>query len=266
MNVKELKKAILERRNAIQFIQQQNKELIQKFPFIEKLPINIDSIRNDIQKYANQLIEIPNIPGKFLELPYDCYYEIVRYFDNIKDFMIFSLISKEIKLDNFTFKNIKFTGKCYNYSHIPERYTCNINHGKIYIKEYNSSYNHITLIDNIITINYYHNNNLLYEKIYKLLSKIENVNKPIINLTGDDREIGRETIKTIIKRINYFKIQANIMIDRNILDHYCHRSIHEIKEEYIDIYKLVDLMKIDISEEQDHIKMLMDDIRKFIKL
>lgn len=243
MKVKELKKEISKRRKDIRFIQKCHK----KCPFAEKILINTDFLEKDIEILADELIKIPIIPGKFLELPNDCYYEIAKYFENTDEFIMFSLVSSSIKLDKFVFKNVGFILRRTGYYHIDSgECICDINHGKIYVKKYTSFNRRLSLLHNIITVNLTIDFN--FTKLYSLWKKINCLDKLTIKFDSNIMSFTKEIVMNIINKIDYYHINANIIVNiYNLYEKY-HYLLCEYKDKYIDIYKLADLMNINIPK------------------
>ena len=105
---------------AIIMRKQQNITLKTNFPCVifddstTALEINYQSMLEALNQHNTNITLIPVEPGKFLDLPDDCIYEICTYFEKYYQFKDFGLVSKKINVYKYNYYNIRRTFLIYD--------------------------------------------------------------------------------------------------------------------------------------------------------
>ena len=253
----EIKNNITKYKDAMDFRREQDIELVKKFPFIEGNLLGRRNIEKKLNEYRNKLSEFPNIPGKFLELPNDCYYEIARYFKKLDQFTTFSLVSKNIDLKKYKFENVLL--KCIKLSYVEYGddddlmyYRCNLDHGQIKITEYYWKDIEVIYQDGRICARE------LYEfkmtSIINIIKTVKNFNTPVTNIIVY-KYFHDENIEEILNCLKKHNISININIHKYAIKTKYTTDLIYDNFDRIEIHNLAKYIPIKQTSDIDWIKI-----------
>lgn len=231
---KEIEETISNYKLAFAFRSKQTEEMIRRFPFtINWLPddVNImNKIRVCEENLAIYISETPVEPGKFLELPNDCFSIIAGFFRNLEQFKTFSLVSKQIRLDQFIFKNIEFDTmpiKHGKWRAVGDGY-CNLNHGILELTGFRHCTGEIHAFGNVVSVIKIGTLRKLFDSIIGILGAIKGFNMPIVNIKSFHRLLSKDDISDMIKLIKYHKINNVIKLNKHDTEEYCIEKLNSV--------------------------------------